>query len=631
MLDQEFIPISASLANLANPILGSKGRKILCDIINRQFANLEQGHSCVSIGELADLLAISITDVAKILVDSGLTAEYNLYKSKLAAKPLTILNHTLDQAYSASNLLNSNKNYLKKLPVSSLELNSESLLYITKYLYYELGIANKVNILTQPCKLPNHAQFIQAMEDLRRIGKIHNLPNAEQLQAIENCAKQKMSIITGGPGTGKTTTVTLLLWLLVRNYYGANLSAETAAATPKIKIAAPTGKAANRVLESMKASISYLQSKGLDMDYSILMNLVADAGNFCTIHKLLGYIPYSIYFKHNEIEPLDVDILIVDESSMIGLPLFSKLLNAIDANRTKHIIFLGDKNQLSSVEEGYVFASLVEAKQRAAYQLSYDLFTENNSFLSELIVSNRNQGDVGKLSQAILCQNQELVRFILEKSTTASLSKLSLVNIIQHLFAMKTGALTAYINFMQQISTDSIGIAEIFACYNQQIILCATNIGIFGVNNLNLQIEKYVRRLWGIADIWYTGRPIMILENDYSLGLYNGDIGIAILKKGKIVILFNNGKEYIPEILPKYQIAYAITIHKSQGSEYQKVSVILPADTMNKESNNSISQELLYTAVTRAKISVVIFASLDAVLQAVKNKTFRSSGLKYLF
>ncbi len=590
-MKSEILPISKYLTQFVSPLLSIEEREYFTIIADLIITGLNHGHSCVDLRNICHCLQLSNKEIIALLIKSKLASVYEL-GSGLAPMPLTIL-----------------------------KLKNKELVYITKYLHYELAISNKIHQLTSEySEVQTNLQFINAIRLLHEISLKHNLPNLEQLQAIENSAKQKFSIITGGPGTGKTTTVTLLLWLLGQ-IYGQEL---------KIKVAAPTGKAANRVQESIRNSIRFFKDKQLALEYSLLENLLADSGNFSTLHKLLGYQANSIHFKHNQKNPLDLDVLIIDESSMIGLPLFSKLLNAINPGRIKHLIFLGDRNQLSSVEEGYVFASLVESSQNAFMPIQYDLFSEiSPSILRELVISNRNKGDIGKLSQAILKEDIPKVFELLANSQAISLHEIRLPHIIRETLASKPNSVIEYLNYAKLFDSTSMEPSELFSRLSKQIILCLTNQGVFGVENLNTQIEKSIRRILAINEEWYTGRPIIILENDYSLGIFNGDIGIAICKEGKTSIIFDNNLEYIPEVLPKYRLAYAITIHKSQGSEYDHVNIVLPEISISEEQQ-LLSRELIYTAVTRARTSITLFATIAAIEAAIVNKTIRTSGLGLL-
>lgn len=570
--------VSGYLANFADDSLDLKERSDLALIIDQLFIDLKDGHSCSYLKRIAQTLKFKDIYILDILKQSGLVKLYETCPEKLQAKPISILINKKD-----------------------------TLIYISKYLQYELDIITQV-AKCQKNYAPATNDIFAILEDLQINS---GLPNEAQLLAIKAAQTQKLSIITGGPGTGKTTAVTLLLWLFY-TIYGL---------TPKIKICAPTGKAAIRVRQSIENCLINLETSGLNIDRSVFDQFIADPKNFGTIHKLLGYRDKSIYFKHDKTNPVDVDILIIDESSMVGLPLFSKLLQALDMGRLQHIILLGDKNQLSSVEEGYVFASLVDAGSESNSQ-KIDLFNQDltKSFVSELSVSNRNLGDVGVLANAILNNDNELISTTLNHSTVISMVDISKINL----------SAKNYINAISSVDKVDLDLNRLFSLYNKTATLCLTNVGKYGTENLNLTMEKHIKKLTCVSDEWYDGRAIIILENDYSLGLYNGDIGICLVLDGVPELFFANGKKLIPEILPKYALAYAITVHKSQGSEYENVNLVLCDNAGLMLFNGLLTKELVYTGITRAKESITIYAGDKVLMSAINNQTIRNTGLNFM-
>lgn len=578
-MNLEIKPISLQLASLANTSLSDKARQNLITLINQLFVDLELGHSCTKLSKINS--EMSEANIIKLLLQSNLATKFTSIPENLEPTPITIL-----------------------------QFKEDVLIYISKYLQYELDIACHIHKLTLRTNVETCSKYTESINFLEKLKNAEDLPNSDQLLAITNCIQNKLSFITGGPGTGKTTTVTLLLWVLYQ-LYGANCN---------IKICAPTGKASARVKDSITNSIKYFKEKKLTIFSDDFDSLLGNGNNFGTIHKLLGSNKNSIYFKHNKDNLLDIDVLVIDESSMISLPLYNKLLQAVNCKTIKHIIFLGDKNQLSSVEEGYVFASLIGEGKKL------DLFTSPASTnVSNLSISKRNTDDVGVLANAILTQNMPQIEKVLENSSKISLTKPKLNNILLRSFNSNNYSINTYLNFI--IKTEILDYKELFIKFNQQIILCLTNTGLLGSININQQVEKKAKLLFKTINIWYTGRPIIILENDYSLGLYNGDIGICQIKHDKVVIIFENGKEFIPEVLPKHQLAYALSIHKSQGSEYEHVNIILPEGQNNKLL---CTNELIYTAITRAKKSIIIYSEKETIKQAINNRTNRNTGLSYL-
>lgn len=595
---------SSELIKFANPALSDQEKQLLLSIIDCMQNDLLAGHSCSKLSLVADKISSSLINVKELLLSSGLVA--------------IITSENIDTASED----------LQPIPAKPLILYHE-LLYLNRYYYYETNVAKKICQLDRVYSADKETDTEKLLEELKAIQNIHNLPNQEQFNAIKNSISRKLSIITGGPGTGKTTTVTLLLWALANLYRGQKLS---------VKICAPTGKAANRVKESIMNSLKLFKERELPIECQLFDELLSDSNSFTTIHKLLGYQQNSIYFRHNEKNNLAVDILIIDESSMIGLSLFSKLLAAINPERTRHIIFLGDKNQLSSVEEGYVFASLVKpaplisgiSRTESQQLLQPDLFSiepvdNGNSMVSELITSNRSSGEVAQISSAILAGNIMSLGDLLEKGNQVQLKPLEMSQLMTELFKLDR-CWSQYTDFLKNCD-ETTGISALFAAFNQQVVLSAINSGFFGVNNLNLIIEKRIRQQLMTTSEWYSGRPIMILSNDYALGLFNGDIGICQVYEERFVIVFQDGRKFIPEILPRYQLAYAITIHKSQGSEYNNVNIVLP-EIENLEE--VYSRELIYTAITRAKKTVTIFSSFSSLKKIILNQLERNTGLQIM-
>ncbi|MCX8514068.1 MAG: exodeoxyribonuclease V subunit alpha [Burkholderiales bacterium] len=538
-------------------------------VISKLLYDLIDGHSCSLISDISD----NKIQLLEFLITTNIAANYNC-AATIPAKAVVIL-------------------------------PQDNLIYINRYLHYELNIVKQLKLLFKSYTLSQ--QNNDALEQLKQFSQQFDLPNIDQLNAIHTTSQNRLSFITGGPGTGKTTTVILLLWLFYK-VYGENC---------QIRICAPTGRAATRVKESLQSSINFFTSMNIPINSTKINQFIQDGGNFSTIHKLLGAIKNNIYFKHNKTKQLDIDVLIVDESSMIGLPLFSKLVEAINCNTIKHVIFLGDKNQLSSVEEGFVFATMINI-------LRMNVYSQNNN-ISELTISKRNSGDIGVFAKAILQSDVKTMIDSLTKVNDIKLLRPNLKDYLSYMFEQSTSFIN-YINYI--VSTNSNTkeaiIDEVFSLFSKQITLCLTNIGPLGCDSLNQYIDKLVKQKINCVNKWYTGRPIIILENDYTLGLFNGDIGICIIKDDKVIIIFSDGKEFIPEILPRFNLAYALTIHKSQGSEYENVNVLLYSINTN---NEMCSRELLYTAVTRAKKSVTIFADQSVVLEASKNITKRNTGL----
>lgn len=587
--------ISQQLLKLANPQLTVTQQQSLLKIIQRLFADLASGHSCSLVSQVCADLELNRLELKQLMQNSDLTVFYMERPTKLIAKPL-----------------------------SYVQTSNDDLIYISKYLAYELNVATQVlNLSNDVPSDENETNLHDALNKLEQLSIRENKPNAEQLAAIKQSCHQKFSIISGGPGTGKTTTVTLLLWVLYQ-VYGNEL---------QVQICAPTGKAAVRVRESIENSIHGLSSAtDLGITTECFDTLLNTATSFGTLHKLLGYIHHQIHFRHNQNNRLNCEVLIIDESSMVGLPLFSKLLMAVNQQKIHHIIFLGDRNQLSSVEEGYVFASLVNLRRIIYDDKAYDLFAQTEKLMmSELKISNRNKGEIYQLAQAILNQNTIELNTIITNAKQIKVFAPQLSLALKELINSDGSALVDYIDFASKLELNKLDIKQLFRVFTHQAVLCLTNRGVLGANNINLQIERKIKQLIECSTEWYNGRPIIILQNDYSLEVFNGDIGICICDGDLVNIVFENGRQFIPEVLPQYAVAYAITIHKSQGSEYDQVNLLLPDFKLDDDLDSAtiLSRELVYTAITRARTKVNLFANLATIEQSVMRNMQRNSGLDY--
>jgi exodeoxyribonuclease V alpha subunit len=409
-----------------------------------------------------------------------------------------------------------------------------------------------------------------------------------QREAAKKAVSQAFTIISGGPGTGKTTTVVKILALL------QELAAKQESFL-HIALAAPTGKAAMRLQESIG-----LSKQTLPCSETIKQHIPETV---CTLHRLLGAQPPSPYFRHDSTHPLVYDLVVVDEASMVDLALMSKLLDALKP--AARLILLGDKDQLASVESGAVLADLTAALSEHTV---------------ELIKSYRFQGEIKTLADAVNKQDVEQAWQILEKGQ----QQVSLLE--QDLIAYATEQYTPYLLEIK----NNADFKTIFAAFNRFQILCSNRHGEDGVVKINKRIEEELVRLAKIkvSGQWYVGRPIMVTQNNAAMQLYNGDIGLCLMdkKSGKQAVYFLRPDGSIKKVLssrvPVHETVFAMTIHKSQGSEFDQCLCVLP-----DKINPVLSKELIYTAITRAKIKLKIRSSHAVFRQALQQKVERAGGL----
>jgi exodeoxyribonuclease V alpha subunit len=411
-----------------------------------------------------------------------------------------------------------------------------------------------------------------------------------QREAARLALRQTLTIICGGPGTGKTTTVVKILALLLEAAEGRRELA--------IALAAPTGKAAMRLGEAIGRS-----RMRLALPEQIGGRLPATAS---TLHRLLGVRRGSVQFHHDRENPMGWDVVVVDEASMVDLAMMSKLVDAIKPGA--RLILLGDKDQLASVESGAVLGDLIRG-------------LPGNTV--ELRKTYRFDAHIKRLAEAINSADSAAAWAVLGEPTAASATLLDeeVIGFISN----------RYSRFMAAANrSGGADCLEVFALFNSFRVLSAVHYGNRGVEALNRRVElALARRGFGCRpETWYPGRPVIITRNDYGLGLYNGDIGICLGDpgSGELKVWFERADggflSYAPVRLPLRETVFAMTVHKSQGSEFDEVLVILP-----EEDNRILSRELIYTAVTRAKKMVRLVAEKEILRLALSRNIERASGL----
>lgn len=441
---------------------------------------------------------------------------------------------------------------------------------------------------------------------------------------------RRISVISGGPGTGKTTTVAKLLAALVQMADGARC---------RICLAAPTGKAAARLTESLGSALRQLplsdkQKKSLPEEAS-------------TLHRLLGALPGSQRLRYHAGNPLHLDVLVVDEASMIDLPMMSRLIDALPPHA--RVIFLGDRDQLASVEAGAVLGDICAWVNRG-------YTPERAAQLSRLTGATVPCGE-GSAASALrdsLCLLQKSYRFgsasgigqlaaaVNRGDKTASRAVFSQgysdienrrLQSGEDYQRMVEEALAGYGRFLSLIRQQAQP-QDIIAAFGEFQLLCALREGPFGVSGLNERLEqalirqRYISR--GALSRWYHGRPVMIARNDSALGLFNGDIGVALDQGSGVRVWFplpdGTVKSVQPSRLPEHETAWAMTVHKSQGSEFDHAALVLPGQIVPV-----VTRELVYTAITRAKSRLSLYADERILAQAIATRTERRSGLNAIF
>jgi exodeoxyribonuclease V alpha subunit len=446
-------------------------------------------------------------------------------------------------------------------------------------------------------------------------------PDWQQLAAAQALLR-RFCVISGGPGTGKTSTVVRILALLRQQSGGDRL---------KIGLAAPTGKAAARMQESIRAA---KQRLGLAPE---LVAAIPDAAQ--TLHRLLGWRPDGAGFRYGRDNPLPLDLLIVDEASMVDLALMARLLRALGPDT--RLILLGDRDQLASVEAGAVlgdicgpvpgfspaFAAQLGALTGAEAPAAAGRPPPLADCLAVLRHSYRFGADsgIGRLAQAVNQGRGEAACALLAAREPADIAWLDPG------LEPAGAALDGYREYLQLLAAGAEP-GQVFAAFARFQVLCALRQGPFGVAGLNQAIETGLQRAGLIAPRagWYPGRPVMVVRNDYNLHLYNGDIGITVAdpqRPGRLQVCFLSAdgalRRLAPARLPPHETVYAMTVHKSQGSEFEQVLLVLP-----DADNPLLTRELVYTGITRARTGFRLRAPAGLLALAVGRRLARASGLR---
>ncbi|MCL2468383.1 MAG: exodeoxyribonuclease V subunit alpha [Micrococcales bacterium] len=412
-----------------------------------------------------------------------------------------------------------------------------------------------------------------------------------QRQAVHTVARSRVAVLTGGPGTGKTTTV-------------ARLVATLTAASPGLRtgLAAPTGKAAARLQEAVNTEVATLA----EADRRAVGTLVAT-----TVHRMLGWKPgSSTRFRHDRAHPLPHDLVVVDESSMVPLSLMARLMESLRPNA--RLLLVGDADQLVAVEAGAVLRDLVEAHPASVVRLDHVFrYGEALATLAEAIRTGDGDGVVDLLRTGD--EAYELVETDRPTDADTAQVRADIVAAGRRLVtAARAGDASAAL-----------------AALDSHRLLLAHRSGMFGVAHWAPLAAAWVGEATGrprpVGGSWPVGEPLLVTKNDPPSGLYNGDAGVVVATGSGTAVAFGtpDAARLVPVYrLPEVQPVHAMTIHRAQGSQFARVTVLLPP------AGHLLTRELLYTAVTRASTHVRVVATPEAVRTAVATRSRRASGLR---
>jgi exodeoxyribonuclease V alpha subunit len=429
-----------------------------------------------------------------------------------------------------------------------------------------------------------------------------------QARAAEAAVRRRFAVVAGGPGTGKTTTVARIVALLCEQ--------APATTAPLIALAAPTGKAAVRLEEAVHAEAGRLDIDGVVRDQLLALQAT-------TLHRLLGWRPGTgSRFRHDRRHRLPHDVVIVDETSMVSLSLMARLIEALRADA--RLVLVGDPGQLASIEAGAVLGDIVGPVAGPPAPIS-----EGIVVLEQV---HRFGGGIAQLSGAIRRGDGDAVIDLLrdppegvlwlEADVADEAAQAALAPVRDRALATAT----------RLIETARAGAAgEALTALGTFRILCAHRRGRYGVSSWTARMEGWLQdEVKGFAgdQRWYAGRPLLVVENDYELRLSNGDTGVVVRRSGdRLAAAFSRAEEiveYSPSRLSAVETVFAMTIHKSQGSQFDAAAVLLP-----DPQSRILTRELLYTAVTRARRLLIVAGTEEAIRAGVQRPVARASGLRW--
>ncbi len=609
-------------------VAGYRDRESACVLSLLMLTALEEGSLCIEISEASlqrRLSEIVPAEEARLWIDSILrdvseNALANLIGTS-AADPRPMILHTM---------------------------GTRRFVYFQRNLRAESDFFQSLQTRCASDGIPSQADWPAIVREVFSSQPV--LLDADQRIALASALAHRLTIISGGPGTGKTSIVLTLLRCLSR----AGISADS------IALAAPTGRAAQRLTDSLRAGLARLPAPA-EAD-TRLHDLSAT-----TLHQMLAFRPSrNIFTRHRE-NPVDADVVIVDEISMVGLVLMARLFDAVGPS--SRLILLGDKNQLPSVEAGAVLANLLPDDHAARFtsssasrieQLLGDVSVvrdEKVDRLAERIVllrtNHRSQAEIRAAAEAINRQEQaiaeSLPRLDLAQSEALSRTGCWLLEQVQatpmeirsqvaswieraYFGAEGDGStLASLVASCADTETPEAqaDVSRLFALMDRWRLLTLVRDGSWGCDEINAHADAILRARLdpGARSALFAGAPVLITRNDANLGLFNGDVGLAVRDKlGRLRVLFPRREgciAFTAESLPAHELGFALTVHKSQGSEYANVMVVIPPTG----GRRLLTKELVYTAITRAKSLAVICSTKEALRFAIAHRIERESGI----
>lgn len=649
------------------PISDQKARDSALLLLALLSHQVGRGHVCI---DLANLLSAPNSQLAIP------PPEKRYPQSKLAAKEAAEAN--LPESLLSELNPDSVEQLLLKTELASdgsivtpLVIDSGRI-YMRRYWLYEQQVATAIQSrLTQREGLNDAAsERSQAMQ--QHLNHLFGAADTIDYQraACALAARSRFGLITGGPGTGKTTTVIKLLALLQAQ---AKTDPAGTGQGYRIELAAPTGKAAARLNESIRSAVDAIEP-GLQACGLTKADLPSKVR---TLHRLLGSQRFSREFRHNADNLLPLDVLVIDEASMVDLSMLAAVVAALPTDA--QLILLGDQDQLASVEAGSILGELCARsrdghylpstadwlRQVAGIKLPATLLDEPGQSLDQAVAMLRHSyrfdaaSGIGELAKAIntdqslneilnasIAGDYTDIHFVSPEKTTMTERSEALLRLTEHQACLNSASIDAakvgYAGYLKRLAElrltaesapaeRNAAATELLHAYSRFQLLTPVRQGDYGVSELNRRIEQrlHAMNLIDNAKEWYHGRPIMISANDYNVGLMNGDVGICLVIDDRPLVAFmptdtNEQMRWMPPSrLPAHETVFAMTVHKSQGSEFEHCALLLPP-----QDSPVLTRELVYTAITRARSHFTLISERpESLLKIAQRRTERASGL----
>ena len=576
---------------LALAELGGERREAV--LLGMAFASaaVQAGHTCADIPRLAER---ALTDSEGQAVEGVTLPARDAWLGALRTSPLVAFDGSADEADRP------------------FVLDARGRLYLARYHRYERRLAD--GLLARAAEPAQPVGSESAKMSLDRLFPPEDKRGALQRTAAEVFLARRLTVVSGGPGTGKTYTVSKVLAALQEHALASGREPY------RVLLTAPTGKAAQRLGDAIRDTLEKLRLDPTKLGIPTVAS---------TLHRALGYQPSRpTHFRRNARSPLPDDVVVVDEASMVDLALMAKLIDAVRPDA--RLLLLGDKDQLASVEAGAILADIYAgraASGRAGTGLASGLvhLTESHRFGDD--------GGIAALATAVNAGDVTAVLEVLARGGSVAFSKAASR---AELDATLGPVLGDRFETLAEVTP-----AERLALLDRYRVLCAHRRGPFGVEGVNALAARELGRRGRLEPrgSFYEGRPVIVVANDYDVGLFNGDTGVLGARPpalgatapeaedSALRVWFRGAvagtlREVSPARLPRHETAFALSVHKSQGSEFEEVTFVLP-----ERASPVLTRELVYTAVTRARRKVTIVGSEVVLRQAIAARVERASGL----